>query len=228
MNVAAHRVIIAEAILALLFALGVVGSVSGGQTALPEDAYLVPLGSVPAASGGQATRPERVHLVPLGEVFSVSYDALLSHYRDRFGLALAVLPAVPLTLEQIDLGRSQFVAEALIARMRAAYPDLDQDPAALLIGLTEHDMYLEHRPEWRFGFALRLGSRFAVISSARMDDFNRGGEPEPALLHTRLRKMITRTLGLMYFGLPPSDDPRSVLYHSILGIEDLDAVTEDF
>jgi hypothetical protein len=32
----------------------------------------------------------------------------------------------------------------------------------------------------------------------------------------------------MYFGLPQSGDPRSVLYGNILGVADLDAMGEDF
>jgi predicted Zn-dependent protease len=174
----------------------------------------------------QSARPERVYLVPLGDVFSLDYDALAAHYSQRFGLNLIVLPGVPLEPEQVDQTRQQLMAEALIARMRGAYPDLDGDPTTLLIGLTEYDMYIASTPDWRYGFALRLGSRFAVISSARMDEFNYGGQPNPSLLQARIQKMITKTLGLQYFGMPLNDDPHSVLYRSILSVQDLDAVSE--
>jgi hypothetical protein len=55
------------------------------------------------------------------------------------------------------------------------------------------------------------------------------GQPaDQALLDTRLRKVITKNIGILYFRLPQSNDPRSVLYKSILGIDDLDRVGEDF
>jgi len=34
--------------------------------------------------------------------------------------------------------------------------------------------------------------------------------------------------GIMYFGLPASDNPRSALFRSILGVDDLNRMTEDF
>jgi len=44
----------------------------------------------------------------------------------------------------------------------------------------------------------------------------------------RLQKLVTKSIGLMYFGLPLSDDPGSVLYRNILGPRDLDRMSEEF
>jgi hypothetical protein len=44
----------------------------------------------------------------------------------------------------------------------------------------------------------------------------------------RLRKMATRYIGILYFGLPLSFDRDSVLYQDILGVTDLDAMGEDY
>ena len=40
--------------------------------------------------------------------------------------------------------------------------------------------------------------------------------------------MITKNIGIMYYGLPASPNPRSVMYNDILGVDDLDRMTEDF
>jgi len=40
--------------------------------------------------------------------------------------------------------------------------------------------------------------------------------------------MVTKNIGIMYFGLPASDNPRSVLFRNILGVDDLDRMTEEF
>jgi hypothetical protein len=40
--------------------------------------------------------------------------------------------------------------------------------------------------------------------------------------------MVTKDIGILYYGLPQSDNPRSVLYNGILGIQELDSVGEEF
>jgi hypothetical protein len=40
--------------------------------------------------------------------------------------------------------------------------------------------------------------------------------------------MVAKNIGIMYFGLPISQDPMSVLYGQIGGVEELDRMTEYF
>lgn len=40
--------------------------------------------------------------------------------------------------------------------------------------------------------------------------------------------MLTKSIGILYFNLKPTDNPRSVLYSNVLGLEELDAMGEDF
>ena len=54
------------------------------------------------------------------------------------------------------------------------------------------------------------------------------GQPFSDVAATRLRKIVTKDIGILYYGLPHSDNPHSVLYNQIMGIEELDAVGEDF
>jgi hypothetical protein len=75
---------------------------------LGAEAVASPVAAAPAA------RPTRVYLVPLGEVSALDHEALASHYRERLGIPIAVLPAVPLTDEQLDRRRDLLVAEALM------------------------------------------------------------------------------------------------------------------
>jgi predicted Zn-dependent protease len=170
----------------------------------------------------------RVYLVPLGESFALDYQGLAGTYRQRFGLQISILPTVHLTQAELDPTTHQLVAEALSDRMRAAYPDLDRDPHAILIGLTEYDLRIAAVPSWDWAFANRTEGRFAVISSARMDPLNFGESPDSALLHTRVRKMLTKTVGQLYFGLPLSNNRRSVMYGNVLSLADLDAMGEDW
>jgi len=165
--------------------------------------------------------------VPVGEFPATSLEHLVAHYRDRYGLAIETLTAVPLEPTAVDLLRQQLVAEELIALMKRRYPRLANDPKAILIGMTPYDMYIREYT-WRFAFAWREDGRFAVVSSARMDPVNVGEPADADLLHTRLRKIISKTIGLMHYRLPESEDRNSVLYGPILSLEDLDSIGEDF
>ena len=98
------------------------------------------------------------------------------------------------------------------------------DPQGVVIGFTAEDLRIEARPDWGWAFGWRDGS-LAVLSSSRMQP----RLPVPGGLEaTRLRKMTTKYIGVLYFGLSESGDPRSVLYGRILGVSDLDAMGEDY
>jgi len=54
---------------------------------------------------------------------------------------------------------------------------------------------------------------------------------EPAnreLLQARLRKVIARMIGNLYYRLPKSDNSKSVLYSSIDCVDELDSESEEF
>ncbi len=40
--------------------------------------------------------------------------------------------------------------------------------------------------------------------------------------------MITKNIGIMYYGLEQSSDRKSVLFGPILSLDDLDSIGEDF
>jgi hypothetical protein len=44
----------------------------------------------------------------------------------------------------------------------------------------------------------------------------------------RLRKMVTKNIGILYYRLPQSNDPRSVLYKNVGGVSELDNMGEEF
>jgi hypothetical protein len=47
-------------------------------------------------------------------------------------------------------------------------------------------------------------------------------------LTKRLRKMVTKEIGVLYYSKLPNADPKSVLFNGILGLEELDQVREYF
>jgi predicted Zn-dependent protease len=199
-------------------------------------AYVVMLGGVgsrsaqndvavgPASPIGVPSPPadRAVYLAPFGDFPREEADALVAHYLAKFDLTIEVLPSMPVPAGAMDAGRDQLIAERLIDAIAANEVLLD-DPDAVVIGLTNVDMYIAAR-DWNYAYGLRSRGTFAVVSSARMGD----GFANEARQHQRLRKMVTKNLGILYYGLAVSDDPRSVLYRDILGPQDLDYASEDF
>ncbi len=139
-------------------------------------------------------------------------------------MTIEILSPVQLDASVMNADRRQAVAEALIALMRRGHPQTASDLQAIMIGFTEEDMYIQ-RYNWRFAFTFRQENRFAVVSTGRM---SLGAVGNSELAEIRLRKMATKNIGLLYFRLPPSDNPRSVLYRNVGGIRELDYMGEEF
>ena len=168
-----------------------------------------------------------VYLVPLGKAQSILVPDLLSYYRKKYGLELHVLAPVPLPGWTRDESRHQLIAEELVEAIKRAYPQFATDPDAVLVGVTDEDMYISQM-NWTYAFSWRQEERFAIVSTARMDPAFSKELPDPKIVERRARKMLTKDIGLLYYRLQPSYDFSSALYDSIGDVEDLDDMGEDF
>jgi len=167
-----------------------------------------------------------VLFVPLGEVPPDLLQDLVAYYKGKHGLVVGIAPAVAVEEGAVDRRLNQVVAEELVGLIERDIPHQARGVNNVLIGITAYDMRIRAIPSWRFAFAYRQGHR-AVVSMARMDPVNLGEAEDDALLRTRLRKMVSKQIGLLYFGMPESSDRRSVLYSPILGVDDLDSIGEE-
>ena len=70
--------------------------------------------------------------------------------------------------------------------------------------------------------------RFAVVSSARMDPTNLGGAANDLVTETRMRKMLLKNIGILYYHMPVNHDPKSLLYEDVEEVKDIDKMAEDF
>ncbi|MBZ5546939.1 MAG: hypothetical protein LAO22_03110 [Acidobacteriia bacterium] len=190
------------------------GSVSNSQPARP-----APINEL----NGRGT----VYLVPLGKPQSILSTALLSYYRKKYGLELRVLAPVPLPAWTKDEIRHQLIAEELVEAIKRTYPQFAIDPDAILVGVTDEDMYISEM-NWSYAFSWRQEERFAIVSTARLDPVFDKEPANPRIVEERGRKMLTKDIGLLYYRLQPSYDYSSVLYGSIDDVEDLDDMGEDF
>lgn len=161
-----------------------------------------------------------VFFVPVGEFPREEAEALAAHYDEKFGIAIGILPSLVLPRKAYDTARRQVVAERVLDAVAATYRQA-ADPKSVVIALVDRDMYIADST-WRFAYGLRAKGHLAVVSTAHLDDGLLGDKTK------RLQKMVTKDIGILYFGLPQSNDPMSVLYKDVLGPMDLDRMSEDF
>lgn len=181
----------------------------------------------PIAQDSCAGDGKRVCLVPLGQVSPELMQHLVDHYRDQYGLTVTVLRPLGIPKYVVDSDRRQVGGSALINSMLGAFPDELADPNVVLIGLTPLDLYFEQK-DWRFAFGVRgmPADPKSVISTFRMNPETFGEERDDGVLFSRARKMVSRHIGLLYYGLPENSDSESLLYSSILSLADLDRLQE--
>ncbi len=165
-----------------------------------------------------------VALVPFGAMSKKTVQSLAAYYEETYDITVTVLPAAPIEDAARDRARGQLIAEELVKTLRYDYPETTANRSAVLIGVVDEDLYIRKRSDWAWAFGLRSLGRFAIVSTARMDAPNGSASTKTQTL--RLRKMVTKYIGLMYFDLEESEDPKSVLYGDIGGIADLDGMGE--
>ena len=124
--------------------------------------------ATPSSRGGP------IYLMPLGEPGPAFLDELARHYADKFGLRVVVLAPIPIEETALDRYRGQVILEELLTLMRRRHPVEAADPTGVMVGITVYDGYIRGYPQWGWAFSLREDNRFAMVSTARMDERNFG------------------------------------------------------
>ncbi len=170
---------------------------------------------------------KRVCLVPLGAVPPGLIEQLVGYYRDQYGLNVTVLTPASVPGNIANPLRGQIDAPTLARYVGKLFPEAYGDPNVVLIGITPLDLY-DATSHFRYVFGIKSSpaNPKAIISTFRMDPETYSEPPNDALLYSRGRKLLTKYIGLLYYGLAPSSDPQSPLYDSILGPDDLDNMQE--
>jgi hypothetical protein len=83
--------------------------------------------------------------------------------------------------------------------------------------------------DWQFCFGWQVCEiRSAVVSTARMNLQYEGEPIAVANVAARFERVVTKDIGILYYRKNASGNPRSVWCNGILGIEELDQVSEYF
>jgi predicted Zn-dependent protease len=173
-------------------------------------------------------KTSKVYFVPIGAAPTAEINDLVSHYKEKFGIQVEVLPAINPGYGDFDGDRKQFIAENMVQTLLKNYSDYRANPGDVLIGITGEDIYPKSQ-HWQFCFGWRDEEHMAAVVSTGRMSLRYLGEPiEGATMRERLRKVVTKDIGMLYFQKEDSGNPKSVLYRGIAGIQELDRVSEDF
>jgi YD repeat-containing protein len=170
----------------------------------------IDLTPTPRRLGLPSVSSKKVYLVPLGLDADEKLEWAPAYYKAKFGIEVEILPAVAITRELVNVQRRQVNSEKCVEHLRKLHPELAQDPSAVLIGVTSEDIYIPSF-NWRFAENYREGARFAIVSSARLRPFSILASLNPEWLRSRLVKMLTKNIGILYFDLPMSSDYTSLM-----------------
>lgn len=164
---------------------------------------------------------KHVYLIPLGLVEGESLEWAPRYYKSKLGIDVSVLPPLSPEADIIDSKRNQINAENCFDFLQRKYPLLARDPSAILIAVTSSDMYIRSY-SWDYAQNFRSVGRFAVISSARIHPLTFMQHLNHEWLNSRLEKLLTKNLAILYFDLPLTNDYTSVLSSGVLSGFEID------
>lgn len=168
---------------------------------------------------GGVVRPEELeghghlYFVPIGRQ-AIPVADLAEYYHNRFKIEITVLPEVKLESSSCIAARNQCVAEEMMRSMKRAYPKVARDPDSVMIALTDEDIF-PRSLGWRFTYSFHAGYLSGIVSTRRMDPAFWGDAPDDAVRLANTKQMLTKYIGFMYFRVPYSHDPTSIMHHPL-------------
>lgn len=160
---------------------------------------------------------QTLYLIPLGLSPDESLDWAPAYYKAKFGIEPIILPAAAVEPNLEITARHQLDADKCIQFLSKLRPDLARDPSAILIGVTSRDIYIPDTG-WLYAENYRLDGRFAIVSSARLHPPAMIGKWNPEWLNSRLQKLLTKNIAILYFDLPMSRLRESAERRRAIGI----------
>jgi hypothetical protein len=167
---------------------------------------------------------KKIYLIPVGLDSDESLDWAPAYYKAKLGIDLQVLPATSLPNDLEDSRRHQVDSERFLERLYRTHPELAQDPSNILIGVTSRDIFIRSLG-WSYAENYRQDGRLAVVSSARFHPPTLLGRWNPEWFNSRIQKMLTKNIAILYFDLPMSSDYTSLLSGGVLSGHEVDLMT---
>lgn len=177
----------------------------------------------------------QIYFIPIGAVSDLFMLDLADYYSKVLKTPIAITPSIKLAKTAFNKKRDQYGSVGLIDDFYERFEDYSLNRKATYIGITHTDIFYEEKENWRFSFGSqtsyvggpRVDSGDGVISTARIDFGSLDERNAQVKSSPNLRKMISRYIGEIHYKKERNDNPQSVLYRTILGLDDLDKIEEE-
>ncbi len=152
----------------------------------------------------------KLYFAPMGAQV-VPVQMLADYYRQKFNTEITVLPALEPQSSACNGWRKKCIAEEMMIQAERAFPQVTRDPDSVVIILTDEDIY-PRSLGWDFTYSFHRGYRIGIVSSRRMDPAFWGDPANNAVRLANEKQMLTKYIAQMYFHVPISHDPTSIMY----------------
>jgi YD repeat-containing protein len=171
-----------------------------------------------------AVPAKKIYLVPIGLDSAESLDWAPEYYKAKLGIEVEVLPAIAMPNDLEDHNRHQIDSEHLLLYTSSKYAELLKDPSHALVAVICRDIFIRSFG-WSFAENYRQGTHLAVVSCARLHLPDLLERWNPEWFHSRLQKMLTKNIAILYFDLPMSSDYTSLLSGGVLSGHEVDLMS---
>jgi YD repeat-containing protein len=165
-----------------------------------------------------------IFLIPMDLEPGESIGWAPAYYRLKMDVDVRVLPEATLPKGLEDPVRGQIDSERYVEHIRRTYRQLAENPANVIIAVTSRDIFIRSYG-WSFAENYRQDGRFAVISSARMHPFSLFDRWNPEWIRSRVQKMLTKNIAMLYYDLPMSCESTSLLSSGVLYGREIDLMS---
>jgi predicted Zn-dependent protease len=184
-----------------------------------------------------------VLFIPMGRVDENYIKTQARYFKEKLGLDIAVLKLRDDEFggDNFDTRRKQVDGVALMEsvipytdpnRHLTSLPEGNFSGYKVIVLIINRDLYDSNSPELNFVFSMgmetRRGYRVGLVSMTRLEPAFYRQRHQSKIVRERLRKLLTKQLGRLYYSLPDSPDPSSVMYRGINSIGDVDRMGEGF
>jgi predicted Zn-dependent protease len=183
----------------------------------------------PGACGG-TTR--RMCLLPVGNLPQKQIEELRAYFKDKYGLSVAVLPPMDATDaigSQVNPDQWKVQGSKFTGELRRLYGN-QISSGARIVAITPVDLHSGDDDTDSFVFGTKWNNSetkeglYGIVSTFRMNPETFGEPANDALWFERMRKLVTKYVGIEYYGLVEDDDPASAMYRALYSVRALDGI----
>lgn len=175
---------------------------------------------------------KRVCLLPVGNLPRKQIEDLRTYFKDKYGLSVAVLPPMDATEaigSQVNPDQWKVDATKWSKELVRTSGGL-LNSGAKIIAVTPVDLHAGDSDTDSFVFGQKWfdnstnEGRYGIVSTFRMNPQTFGEPANDALWFERIRKLVTKYVGIQYYGLVEDSDPASAMYRALYSVSALDGI----